>query len=49
MKKEISRREREREQRIAQLALMIEYDSRYRDVRAVSDFIDGIAGESVSQ
>jgi len=47
MRDEISRREREREQRIAQLAIMVESDPQYVDVRDVYDDVDRVVGEGV--
>ncbi len=47
MKEEVERREMQREQRIEQLAQMVETDPAYAEVRAVSQDVDGVAGESV--
>lgn len=47
MQEEVKRREAEREQRIEQLAKMVETDPAYADVRAVSRDVDAVAGETV--
>ena len=47
MQEEIERRETQRDQRIEQLAKMIETDPAYAQVRAVSQAVDAIAGEAV--
>ena len=47
MREEIERRETARELRIAQLAAMVETDAEFADLRAVSDDVEGVAGESV--
>jgi len=47
MQEEVKRREAEREQRIEQLAKMVETDPAYADVRAVSRDVDAVAGEAV--
>lgn len=47
MQEEVKRREAEREQRIEQLAKMVETDPAYADVRSVSRDVDAVAGEAV--
>jgi hypothetical protein len=47
MREEIARREKAKEQRIAQLAAMVESDPDFAQVRAVSDDANAVAGESV--
>jgi flagellar motor component MotA len=47
MREEIARREQAREQRMAQLAAMVETEPEFADLRAVSDDVDAVAGESV--
>lgn len=47
MQEEVERREAEREQRIEQLAKMVETDPAYADVRAASQDVDAVAGEAV--
>lgn len=47
MREEIDRRESAREQRMAELAAMVETDPDFSDVRAVSQAVDALAGESI--
>lgn len=47
MREEIERREAARESRIAQLAAMVETDAEFAEVRAVSDAVNGVAGEGL--
>ena len=47
MREEISRREREREQRIERLAIKVETDPRFSDVCEVYRDVDQVAGEAV--
>jgi len=47
MQEEVARRETQRNQRIEQLAKLIETDPAYAEVRAVSESVDAVAGEAV--
>lgn len=47
MREEIERRETQRDQRIEQLARLVETDPAFAEVRAVSQAVDAIAGEAV--
>ena len=47
MQEEVARRETQRDQRIEQLAKLIETDPAYAEVRAVSESVDAVAGEAV--
>jgi len=47
MQAEVNLREMQRDQRIEQLAKMVETDPVFAEVRAVSQAVDAIAGESV--
>jgi len=47
MQEEINRREAQRDQRIEQLAKMVETDPAYADVCQVSESVDAVAGEAV--
>ena len=47
MQEEVERRETQRDQRIEQLAKMVETDSAYAEVRSVSETVDAVAGEAV--
>jgi len=47
MQEEVERRETQRDQRIEQLAKMVETDPAYAEVRAVSQDVDEVAGEAV--
>lgn len=47
MRDEISRRENAREQRISKLAIMVESDPRFANVREVYGDVDQVAGEAV--
>ena len=46
MREEIERRSKAREQRIEQLATLVETDPAFVEVRAVSDDVDAVAGEA---
>ena len=47
MQEEVERREMQRDQRIEQLAKMVETDPTYAEVLAVSESVDAVAGETV--
>lgn len=47
MRDEIERREAARAKRIEQLAALVETDADFTDVRAASDAVNAVAGESV--
>ncbi|MBK7051799.1 MAG: hypothetical protein KBF98_12375 [Rhodoferax sp.] len=47
MQEEVERRETQRDQRIEQLAKMVETDPAYAEVRSVSETVDAVAGEAV--
>lgn len=47
MQEEVERRETQRDQRIEQLARLVETDPAYTEVRAVSQDVDEVAGEAV--
>jgi hypothetical protein len=47
MQEEVARRDTQRDQRIEQLAKLIETDPAYAEVRAVSESVDAVAGEAV--
>ncbi len=47
MREEIEQRESAREQRMAELAAMVETDPDFSDIRAVSLEVDALAGESI--
>ena len=47
MREEIERRESAREQRMAELAALVETDPDFADIRAVSREVDALAGESI--
>lgn len=47
MQEEIERREAQRDQRIEQLAKLVETDPAYEEVRKVSESVDAVAGEAV--
>lgn len=47
MQEEINRREVQRDQRIEQLAKMVETEPAYAEVRMTSEFVDAVAGEAV--
>jgi hypothetical protein len=47
MQEEVERRKMQRDQRIEQLAKLVETDSAYAEVSAVCEDVDGVAGEVV--
>lgn len=47
MQEEVERRETQRDQRIEQLARMVETDPALAEVRALSEAVDAVAGEAV--
>lgn len=47
MQEEVERRETQRDQRIEQLARMVETDPALAAVRALSEAVDAVAGEAV--
>lgn len=47
MQEEVERREKQRYERIEQLARMVETDPVYAEVRAVGASVDAVAGEAI--
>ncbi len=47
MQEEVERREKQRYERIEQLARMVESDPVYAEVRAVGASVDAVAGEAI--